>query len=80
MGNFDKALDKELFKETVVVGDNKLTVGLYSYNEGAKKIQISRSRKNENSEYGWSFAKLGRMTVEEAEAILPVIEKAIVSA
>ena len=81
MGTFDKSLDAELFKETVEIGEAKLNVGLYSYNGGTKKIQISRQRKaEEGSEYPWKFAKLGRMTVEEADAILPLIEKATRSA
>jgi len=78
MGSFDKALDKELFKETVEIGDQKLTVGKYSYNEGVKKVQISRQRKSEEgSEYPWKFAKLGRMTIEEVEAVIPILDKAL---
>jgi uncharacterized lipoprotein YehR (DUF1307 family) len=46
-----------------------------SYNDGQPKLQISRKRQNADGE--WSFAKLGRMTKEEAEKILPLVEVAI---
>jgi hypothetical protein len=77
MAGFDKSKDKELFKEVVEVDDAKLTIGVYSYNEGEPKVQISRRRKNEQSEYGWSFAKLGRLTRDELTEILPILEKAL---
>lgn len=74
---FDKNLDKQIFREVVQVEDAKLTVAIHSYNGGVSKIQISRSRKNEKSEYGWSFAKLGRITKEEMVAMLPILQQAI---
>jgi hypothetical protein len=77
MGEFNPKLDKNLFKEVVEVGDMKLAVGVYAYNEGQPKLQIRRSRKNPESEYGWSFAKLGRLTKDELEAILPHLEIAL---
>jgi len=41
-----------------------------SYNEGQKKLQISRE--NLNPESGdWRWSKLGRMTKSEAEVVLP---------
>lgn len=72
---FDKSLDKELFGESVEFDKTKITVSVYSYNNGTPKLQISRENKNANDEY--SFSKLGRMVKEEAEAIMPLITKAL---
>jgi len=40
------------------------------------KLQLSRENMN-NSSGEYSFAKLGRLTKQEIEAILPLIQKAI---
>jgi hypothetical protein len=73
---FDKNLDKEVYSETKEFEMTKLTVGVFSYNNGTPKLQISRENRNQ-TEGTWTFAKLGRMTKEEIEAILPLIQKAI---
>ncbi len=73
---FDKNLDKELFSETVKFETSRLTVSVFSYNDGQPKLQISRENLNPNTgEY--TFSKLGRLFKDEAEAILPLIQKAI---
>ena len=72
---YDKSLDVELFKETVEFEDTRVSVGVFQYNEGIKKLQLSRE--NMNAEGDWRFAKLGRMTKEEATAASPLIQKAI---
>lgn len=73
---FDKSLDKELFSETAEFETSKITVSVFSYNEGAKKLQLSRMVLNpESGEYQW--AKLGRMFKDEAEKVLPLMQKAI---
>ena len=71
---YDKNLDVQLFEESVEVGKSKLTVAVYSYNEGEKKLQISRQNKTDEGEY--RFSKLGRMTKDEAESITAVLVKA----
>lgn len=71
---FDKSLDKELFSESKDFERSRITVSVFSYNEGTPKLQISRENKDASGEY--SFAKLGRLTKEEVEVILPMIEKA----
>tara|TARA_Y100000310_G_scaffold345448_1_gene465128 strand:- start:4888 stop:5121 length:234 start_codon:yes stop_codon:yes gene_type:complete len=71
---FDKSLDKNLFSESVEFESTKITVGVFSYNEGTPKLQISRENMNANGDV--SFAKLGRMLKEEVEAVLPLMEKA----
>ena len=73
---FDKSLDKELFGEEVEFETTKIKVSVMCYNEGQKKLQVSRQNLNPNSgEY--SFSKLGRMTKEEAEKIIPLMQKAL---
>lgn len=71
---FDKNLDKNLFSETAEFETGRITVGVFSYNDGTPKLQISRENRNMNSgEYSW--AKLGRMTKQEVTAIMPMLEK-----
>lgn len=72
---YDKSLDKEIFSKNWEDDGTRVTVSVYSYNNGAKKLQISRENKNAEGEL--RFAKLGRMTKDEAQAILPYITEAI---
>ncbi|HJN57172.1 hypothetical protein CL615_02765 [archaeon] len=72
---FDKNLDKELFSETKEFETSKLKVGVYSYNDGEKKLQISRETRNQDGE--WKFAKVGRMFKDEVEAVIPMMQKAL---
>jgi len=74
MPGFDKSLDKELFSESVEFERSKITVAVFSYNEGQAKLQLTRE--NKNAEGKFSFTKLGRLSKEEVEAILPLVEKA----
>ena len=71
---FDKNLDQELFLESVDLDKSVIAVAVFSYNNGTPKLQISRQNKNAAGEL--SFAKLGRMTKEEVEKVLPLMEKA----
>ena len=72
---FDKNLDKELFSETISFETTRIKVGVYSYNDGEKKLQISRENMNQDGQ--WSFSKLGRMFKDEVEAVAPLIQKAL---
>ena len=72
---FDNNLNKELFSETANFETTRIKVGIYSYNEGEKKLQISRENMNQDGQ--WSFSKLGRMFKDEVEAVLPLIQKAL---
>ena len=72
---YDKSLDAEIFKEVKEFEDTRITVGVFSYNNGEKKLQISRENLSADDE--WRFAKLGRMTKPETEAVLPLITKAL---
>ena len=72
---YDANLDKQLFSETKEFETTRITVSICQYNEGEKKLQISRENRNQDGE--WSFAKLGRMFKDEAEAVLPLIKRAL---
>ena len=72
---YDANLDKQLFSKSYEGEGTKLTVSIYSYNNGAKKLQISRE--NLNAEEKWGFSKLGRMTKEEVQGILPHLQEAL---
>ncbi len=74
MPAFDKSLDKELFSESIDFQKSRITVAVFAYNNGTPKLQLSRENKSAGGEY--SFAKLGRMSKEEVEKVLPIMEKA----
>lgn len=74
---YDAKLDVALFTEEHNFEGTKITVGVFQYNNGEKKLQISRQ--NVNKDGGLGFAKTGRLRKEEIEAILPSIQKAIAS-
>lgn len=72
---YDPSLDEEVFKETKEFEETRVSVGVFSYNGGVKKLQLSRENQNANEE--WRFAKLGRMSKEEAQEIIPILTKAV---
>ena len=72
---YDRDLDECLFSKAWETEEERLTVSIYSYNNGEKKLQISRESKNAQGEL--RFAKLGRLTKDEAAAILPNMQEAI---
>lgn len=72
---YDASLDSQLFTKSFEGEGTKVTVSVYSYNGGIKKIQVGRE--NYNSEGKLSFAKLGRLTKEEAQAVIPLIQEAL---
>ncbi len=72
---YDATLDSETFKEVKEFDGSRITVGIFSYNGNAKKLQLTRENLSQEGE--WRFAKLGRMTKDEAEAIVPIMVKAI---
>jgi len=73
---FDPNLDKKLFSEVKEFETTRITVAVCQYNEGEKKLQISRENRKPDST-DWTFSKLGRMFKDEAEAVHPLIKKAI---
>ena len=72
---YDSALDEKLFSKSWEDDATKVSVSIYSYNKGLKKLQISRENKDAEGEL--RFSKLGRMTKQEAEAIIPFIQEAV---
>jgi hypothetical protein len=72
---YDSSLDDQLFSKSWEAEGTKITVSVYSYNKGAKKLQISRE--NQSAEGDYRFSKLGRLTKGEAEAILPLMKEAL---
>ena len=72
---YDATLDKQLFAKSWEGEGTKITVSVYSYNNGPKKIQISRENYTADGEA--RFAKLGRLLKEELEAILPHLQEAL---
>lgn len=72
---YDSSLDAQVFSRFWENDSGKIAVSVYSYNNGPKKIQISREIKDKNGEY--AFAKLGRLTKDEAQAILPLVQEAL---
>ena len=72
---YEKSLDQQIFSKSWQDEGTRVTVSVFSYNNGAKKLQISRE--NINAEGELRFAKLGRLTKEEAQATLPLITEAL---
>lgn len=72
---YDKSLDKKLFSQEWMGERERLTVSVFAYNEGPKKIQITRENKDKEGNY--RFTRLGRMSTEEVAGILPYIQQAV---
>lgn len=72
---YNADLDKELFADMWEGERTRIRVGLFSYNQGPKKIQITRE--NKDNEDNFRFTKLGRLNKEELEGIMPLIQKAL---
>ena len=72
---YDQSLDVETFKETKEFEKTRVTVGVFSYNNGVKKLQLSRENMDQSE--AWRFAKLGRLTKQEAQEIIPIMMKAV---
>ena len=72
---YESSLDEQLFSSSWEGEGTRITVSVYSYNKGAKKLQITRENQTNEGEY--RFTKLGRLAKEEAEGILPLIQEAL---
>ncbi len=72
---YDSSLDEQLFSKSWENDTGKVVVSVNSYNKGQKKVQIVREIKDKEGNY--NFAKLGRLSKEEAEGILPLIQEAL---
>ncbi|MDD4293881.1 MAG: hypothetical protein PHP69_00025 [Candidatus Omnitrophica bacterium] len=72
---YDRNLDECLFVQNYETDAERITVSVYSYNNGPKKLQITRE--NKDAQGNFRFTKLGRVTKEEITSILPLINEAI---
>ena len=72
---YDRSLDECVFSKSWETELQRLTVSVYSYNQGPKKLQIARENKDREGDF--RFARLGRMTKEEIKSILPLIQEAL---
>ena len=72
---YDPSLDDNLFSKSVETDNGRLTVSIFSYNNGPKKLQISRE--NRDKADNLKFAKLGRVSKSEIESLLPLIQEAL---
>lgn len=72
---YDSSLDAQVFSKAMDQDAGKIIVSVYSYNNGPKKLQITREIKDR--EGNLTFTKLGRLTKDEINGILPLIKEAI---
>jgi len=72
---YDSSLDEQLFSKEWENDTGKIAVSVFAYNKGQKKVQIVREIKDKDGNF--NFAKLGRLSKDEAEGILPLIQEAI---
>lgn len=72
---YDSSLDAEVFSKSWENDGGKIVVSVHSYNNGPKKIQITREIKDRDGKA--TFAKLGRLSKEELQGILPLIQEAL---
>jgi hypothetical protein len=72
---YDPSLDQSIFSKAHETDSQRVTVSIYSYNQGQKKLQITRETKDAQGEF--KFTKLGRLNKEEITAILPLIQEAV---
>ncbi len=73
---YDKELDECVLAKSWENDVERMTASIYSYNKGTKKLQLTRE--NKNGQGGYRFAKLGRLTKEEIEALYPLIKEACI--
>lgn len=71
---YDSSLDNQIFTKSWETEDQRITVSIYSYNNGPKKMQIVREVKDNQGNF--RFSKLGRLSQEEIDAVLPFIQEA----
>ena len=72
---YDTSLDEQVFVQEWESEDGKIVVSVHSYNKGAKKLQITREIKDRSGNF--IYARLGRLSKEEIEGILPIIKEAV---
>lgn len=66
--SYDASKDESLFSKESTVGANVLEVTVFSYNNGPKKLQISKKVADKEGELTYA-KKLGRLTKDEVKAL-----------
>lgn len=74
---YDTSLDVEIFSKDYDYDGGKIVVSVHSYNNGPKKMQIVRQIKDREGNF--TFAKLGRLSKEDLEGTLPLMQEAMKS-
>ena len=72
---YEPDLDKCLYSEYYESDWERLTVSVFSYDKGVRKLQISRE--NKSTEGNMRFVKLGRLAKNEVESIIPLMQEAL---
>jgi len=72
MSSFDQSKDVKHSTEKVDCGVYNIVVSICSYDGGAKKLQLSKSKSVDGQE---KFEKLGRLTKRDLELLIPVMQK-----
>jgi len=72
---YNSSLDQKHFSKSFEKEDGRITVSLYSYRNGPKKLQLTREMKDREGNF--SYVRLGRLSKEELQAILPLINEAL---
>ncbi|MEW6101241.1 MAG: hypothetical protein AB1481_02995 [Candidatus Omnitrophota bacterium] len=72
---YENNLDEKVFVKELDTDKGKIIVSVHSYNNGPKKLQITREVKDRQGNV--IFAKLGRLSREEVEGVLPFIQAAL---
>ncbi len=72
---YDSSLDNKVFSKSWEDENTRVSVSVYSYNNGPKKAQISRETRDAEGQF--RFSKLGRLTKDELQSILPFFQEAL---
>ena len=72
---YDTSMDQELFSKEWESEEGKIVVSVHSYRNGPKKLQITREIKDREGNF--IFARLGRLSKDEIEGIMPIIQEAL---
>lgn len=71
---YNTELDTQVYTKSVTTETGKITVSVWSYNNGPKKVQIVREIKD--NEGNFKFTRLGRISKPELEKIIPLLQEA----
>lgn len=72
---YETELDEKVFSEAWEAEGTRINISVYSYNKGPKKLQITRENRIGDGDF--RYVKMGRLSKEEIEAILPLIKEAL---